>query len=351
VQELPGYTINPYVDDFVGTPAGPVPRVKTFLSPLDHIGTVRARVGIARNRYKVNPGLYCVGNPSTSSPVFVTANYKLSFDALRKELENIDAWILVVDTRGINVWCAAGKGTFCADEITLQVQRTRLAEIVSHHELILPQFAATGVASHELKSKCGFKGIFGPLRAADLPRFLHNGKKADEAMRTVTFTLAERLVLVPVEISLIWKVFGLITLAIFALSGISPDIYSARDALSRGLTATGATLLAVLAGALITPAILPWIPGRQFWLKGAQTGLLAGIFYVLLVTADSSPLENISLLAWTVVTSSYMAMNFTGATPYTSLSGVEQEMRRGLPVQCFGVLLALVLWIAAPFTS
>jgi hypothetical protein len=46
-----------------------------------------------------------------------------------------------------------------------------------------------------------------------------------------------------------------------------------------------------------------------------------------------------------------MAMNFTGATPYTSLSGVEKEMRKGLPVQCISALFALILWVVAPFVS
>ncbi|RJX20638.1 MAG: hypothetical protein C4563_06035, partial [Desulfobulbus sp.] len=110
------------------------------------MGTVRARVGIFRSGYKVNPGLYCVGNAGPESPVLATANYKLSFDALRRELAGIDAWILVTDTRGINVWCAAGKGTFCADEIGLQVLRAKLDQVVRHRELILPQFGATGVA-------------------------------------------------------------------------------------------------------------------------------------------------------------------------------------------------------------
>ena len=304
-----------------------------------------------RNQYKVNPGLYCVGNPSSDDPVLVTANYKLSLDALRKELTGINSWILVIDTRGINVWCAAGKGTFSADEIALQVQRTRLSEVVSHRELILPQFGATGVASHELKQKCGFKGVFGPLRATDIPQFLNNNKQADETMRTVTFSIGERLVLVPVEISLIWMIFAIVTLAIFILSGIGPDIYSFEAAWQRGVTATVATMLAIVAGALITPALLPWIPGRQFWLKGILAGGLVGLAHFLFVSTNNNIIEDIGILVWISATASYMAMNFTGATPYTSLSGVEIEMRRGLPIQCSGIFLALVLWITAPFIS
>lgn len=326
--------------------------MKTALTFRDLLGTARARIGIDRNGYKINPGLYCVGNPTTESPVLVTANYKLSLDALRRELSGIDAWLLVVDTRGINVWCAAGRGTFSAEEIALQVQRAHLTDIVSHRELILPQFAAVGVASHKLKKLCGFKTLYGPLKARDIPGFLNNDKQADEAMRAVTFTMAERLVLVPVEIALIWKPFAIAVVACFLLSGIGPNIFSIDLALTRGIEGVLASILAVLAGAMATPALLPWIPGRQFWLKGALSGAVAGLIFLFIDDlAGSSHLEQAGLLIWIIVASSYMAMNYTGATPFTSLSGVEKEMRRGLPIQCLGVMIALALWIAAPFTS
>ena len=326
-----------------------MPRVKTTMTGRDRFGTVKARTGIARTNYKVIPGLYCVGTPGPESPVIVTANYKLSFDALRKELAGIDAWILVVDTRGINVWCAAGKGTFSTEEVAFQVKATHLAEVVSHRELILPQLAATGVAAYELKKKCGFRGVFGPIQAAHIPRFLRNGKQADETMRAVTFTLRERLALVPVEIWLLWKLLLIVLLVIFVLSGIDPDVYSLAATWTRGSAAAVATLLAILAGAMATPILLPWIPGRQFWLKGMQVGALTGIAAVLLSSGRTSIIGDLGLWVWTVVITSYLAMNFTGSTPYTSLSGVEKEMRRGLPLQIGGAALALVLWVAAPF--
>jgi CO dehydrogenase/acetyl-CoA synthase gamma subunit (corrinoid Fe-S protein) len=75
------------------------------------------RWGIGRHRYRIEPGLYAVGTPGSDSPVLVTANYKMSFDALRRELGGLDAWILVLETDGINVWCAAGKGTFGTEEV------------------------------------------------------------------------------------------------------------------------------------------------------------------------------------------------------------------------------------------
>ncbi len=77
-----------------------------------------------------------------------------------------------MDTRGINVWCAAGKGTFSAEEVARMVDETRLAEVVDHRRLVLPQLAAPGVAAHRVKELCGFRVTFGPCRPADVPEFL-----------------------------------------------------------------------------------------------------------------------------------------------------------------------------------
>jgi len=130
--EKPGFALLDFVEQFVQTPAGPVPRVKTALQWPDYTGTIRARLGINRNQYKIAPGLYCVGTPDSRAPILVTANYKLTFDLLRKELESINAWILVLDTRGINVWCAAGKNFFSTEEVVRRVRLAQIKKVVTH---------------------------------------------------------------------------------------------------------------------------------------------------------------------------------------------------------------------------
>lgn len=324
-----------------------MPRVKTSLTLRDSLGTVGARTGLTRNNYKITPGLYCLGNADAKAPVLVTANYKLSFDALRRELAGQNVWLLVIDTRGINVWCAAGKGTFSTEEIAYQVQKAQLDQVVSHRELLLPQLSANGVAAHELRRLCGFRGRFGPILAADLPGYLRTGETT-EKMRTITFTLCERAVLVPLEICIIWKQLAIAAVIFFLLSGISPGFFSPELALSRGMQLLLATLTAVLAGAVATPLLLPWLPFRQFWLKGA----VMGGFAALLLWAGQSPtgtMEKLAIFLWISGCSAFLAMNFTGSTPFTSLSGVAKEMRRGLAFQISSTVLAMLLWLAGPF--
>jgi hypothetical protein len=347
--EQAGYTIYPFVSGFVASPAGPVPQVATILKWSDHRGTIGARIGVQRDRYTITPGLYCVGRPDSDAPVLVSANYKLTFDALRRELGGVDVWVLVVDTRGINVWCAAGKGTFSTEEVAYQVQRAGLAEVVNHRELILPQYGAPGVSALKLKTACGFKGIFGPIRARDIKPFLEGGKRADEAMRSATFNLTERAVLIPLELFLLLKPLILTLAGLILFSGFGPDIYSLDRALHRGGIIVLVTILSVLAGAVLLPLLLPWIPFRQFWLKGLLLGIPVGIFAVLRFLPFVGWMAVTGLALWAMSVCSYLAMNFTGSTPYTSLSGVKIEMRTGLAVQLVTALLGLSCWLAGPF--
>ncbi|MBW6521421.1 MAG: hypothetical protein K0A99_10525 [Desulfoarculaceae bacterium] len=333
----------------MASPAGPVPQVAAILSWSDHWGTIGARIGIQRDQYTITPGLYCVGRPDGNSPVFVTANYKLTFDALRRELGGVDVWILVVDTRGINVWCAAGKGTFSTEEIAYQVQRAKLMDVVNHRELILPQYGAPGVSALKLKNACGFKGTFGPIRARDIKRFLESGQAADEAMRSATFKLKERAVLIPLELFLLLKPLILTLAGLMLLSGFGPDIYSLDRALHRGGTIGLVTIAGVLAGTVLVPLLLPWIPGRQFWFKGLLFGIPVGIFTILRFLPFVGWTAVTGMFLWAMSISSYLAMNFTGSTPYTSLSGVKIEMRKGLAIQLITALLGLSCWLAGPF--
>lgn len=291
-----------------------------------------------------------MGSPGPQSPVLVTANYKLSFDALRHRLGRVDAWLLIVDTRGINVWCAAGKSTFSAEEVCECVRRFRLGELVSHRQLILPQLAAPGVAAQAIRKGCGFSALFGPVRAADVETYLANGLRCDEAMRTVTFSLAERAVLIPVELFLVGRSLLIALASGVLLSGLGPTVFSPTAALERGLLLLAGAGFGLLGGAVLTPLLLPWLPARQFWFKGVIAALpLLAVCGLLGVGRNLGAAEQAALALWTIALSSYLAMNFTGSTPFTSLSGVEYEMRRGLPVQLGAAGLALILWLAAPF--
>jgi hypothetical protein len=347
--ERPGYELLPFVDDFMDTPVGPVPRVKTDLDLRDHLGTIAVRWAINRKSYKIAPGLYAVGTPDQNAPVLVTANYKLTFDVLRRQIGALNVWILVLDTRGINVWCAAGKDLFSTAEVIHRVQLSGLENVVEHRQLILPQLAATGVSAQQVKKGSGFKVVWGPIRASDIKSFLENGLKADETMRRVTFAFMERMAVVPVEFSHLLKPTLWMLGGIFLLSGIDANLFSLAAVWPRGLMATLAYAAGILAGAVIAPALLPWIPGRSFALKGFITGICCGIGVMLIFHPKLQLWDSLAVMLCTATISSYLSMNFTGSTPFTSPSGVEKEMRKAIPLQALAGLIAVVAWIGSAF--
>ena len=316
----------PFVVSSVSTRAGTVPQVSAELTPADFWGTIKVRWGVRRKNYKVDPGLYALGCPDEKSPVLISANYKLSFDTLRSALKGRHLWILVLDTNGINVWCAAGKGTFSTAEIVRRLQFSRLEEVVSHRRLIVPQLAAPGVAAHEVKKLSGFKVTYGPIRAADLPAFIDRGFKANSAMRLKTFSTWERLVLVPVELVTALKM-AIIVVPIFVfLGGLGGSSGYWADLMNHGLFAAAALLSGVIAGTVLAPILLPSMQG--------------------FIT-----LENLAWLLIVSALSAYCTMNFTGASTYTSLSGVKKEMRWAVPMQIAAAAVGLALWSWSLFTA
>ena len=349
--EKPGYKLCTYVEKFINTAERPVPIIKTKLGREDYLSAFFVRCGIGRYSYTVSPGLYAIGKPDKNSEVLVTANFKLTFDHLRKELAGINAWILVLDTKGINVWCAAGEGTFSTAELVRQINSAALANIVDHRRVIVPQLGATGVSAREVKLLSGFRVIFGPIRAKDIPAFLKNNKTVDKNMRMVTFSLYERFILTPVELQIALKPSLIIALVLFIISGLGPGFFSFSGAIDRGLPALYALITGIFSGTVITPVLLPYIPSRIFALKGIIMGSLCAAV-LLLVCISSSAINtpgSVALFLFSVMVSSFMAMNFTGATPFTSPSGVEKEMKRFIPVQLLGLIIALGLWIFSAF--
>jgi hypothetical protein len=290
--------------------------------------------------YLVPPGLYRLGRPDENSPVLVTANYKLTVDSLRKELGGLHAWILVLNTFGINVWCAAGKGAFGTNEIVRQIENADLKSLLAHREVILPQLGAPGVSAHEVRQRTGFTVIYGPVYARDIPAFLANGKQATPRMRRVHFRLRDRVVLIPMELipALIWMpaIVGLILIMRFA-EGSEINIGLFKDIISY--------LGAIAMGTIVFQLVFPWIPGRSF----AWKGWLLGIIWVLFVSIwIHLPLwAGISNFLVLPIIAAYLALNFTGATTFTSLSGVQKELRVAAPAMIASAGLGVILRITS----
>ncbi len=226
------------------------------------------------------------------------------------------------------MWCAAGKGTFGTDELIRQIEASGLDQVVAHRKLILPQLGAPGIAAHEVKRRSGFSVAYGPVRAEDLPAYLQSGKATPE-MRTVRFPLRDRLVLIPVE--LIYVIFPWLIVA----------------ALLRSLP----IIAAILAGVVLFPLLLPWLPTHNFSTKGWILGVITALPFALQALFHGPELTWINggwalaaLLVMPALTA-FLALNFTGATTFTSRTGVRREIFRYIPAMAWSFGVGLVLMV------
>jgi hypothetical protein len=157
-------------------------------------------------------------------------------------------------------------------------------------------------------------------------------------MRRVEFPLKDRLVLTPVEFVHI----ALPMVVIAALLGFLAGPVAALAAVS-----------AVLAGTVLFPALLPYIPTQDFSTKGLILGLIIAIPFALSFGtnpalpgwANAAGALTALLIIPAVV--AYSSLNFTGCTTFTSRTGVKKEIFRYVPVMALmagtGVIIGIGL--------
>ncbi len=337
----------PWASGIAKTPAGEIFRVSSEWSRADFWGMIKSRTSGFRMKYAVPPGLYAIGEPTADSDVFVSANYKLSFDTLRRSLKGLNAWILVLDTKGINVWCAAGKGTFGTDELVKRISETGLDRVVTHRRIILPQLGALGVNASAVQRRTGFRVFFGPVDARDISAYMREGYKKSKEMSIIKFSMGDRLILAPMEINPAMKKFIWLAAGILLIFGLQPSGILFEPAWSKGVPFALLGILAVFSGGLVTPALLPFLPFRSFAMKG----WIAGIVVVLIgaqmlgIAGRLGMLGLIVAYAFFPVLSSYLALQFTGATTFTGISGVKKELKIGIPIYMGTAGVSLMLMI------
>jgi hypothetical protein len=223
--------------------------------------------------------------------------------------------MLVLDTKGINVWCAAGKGTFGTEELMNRIKATGLESVVSHRKVILPQLGAAGVSAFSLKEWCGWNVEYGPVRAEDIPQYMKTHKATPE-MRRVRFPLWDRIQLIPVELVSVFLAMAVVSVILYFVMGPTVAL---------------AALACVLAGVVLFPVLLPFIPVKDFSAKGLILGLLVALpfAYVVFVNTGDVTLNSLAALGYLLAmppVTAFLALNFTGCSTFTSRTGVRKEI-------------------------
>jgi NAD-dependent dihydropyrimidine dehydrogenase PreA subunit len=143
--------------------------------------------------YPSPSGLFTIGHPGRNSPVIASANFSLTVRRVKKAIKGQNVWLLVINTNGINVWCAADGGILTEKRVIEAIKTSGLADKIEHREIILPALSASGVDTVTLKEETGFDARFGPVYAKDIPAYLASRQKKTEAMRRFNFGLNHRL--------------------------------------------------------------------------------------------------------------------------------------------------------------
>jgi len=166
-------------------------------------------------------GLTKIGNPGRNSPVFLTCNYHLTVQRVKRSLRGMDAYLLVANSRGINVWCAATGGHFTNHDVISVLKTSGIEELVDHRNVILPQLAAAGIEAKDIHMKTGWKVIWGPIYAKDIDLFTGNNLNKTPEMRQVEFPWLQRL-----EFAVSWafpiSLLSIIITALFWRAAILP---------------------------------------------------------------------------------------------------------------------------------
>ena len=138
-------------------------------------------------------GLTRIGNPDRNSPVLLTGNFRLTVERLRRAIEGMDAYLLVANSRGVNVWCAATGGMLTNHDVVSVLKTSGIEDLVDHRTVILPQLAATGIEGRAIQHKAGWKVVWGPAYASAIPAFVRNRFKKTREMGAVAFEWPQRL--------------------------------------------------------------------------------------------------------------------------------------------------------------
>ncbi len=287
----------------------------------------------------IKTGLYKAGNPSSDSPVLVTANYELTYYTVMRALakDGIDAWVLVCDTAGINVWCAARGIHFDTEDVIQMVRLTRLAEFVNHRELILPQLSAAGMNPTEIRDRTGFRARYGPVRIHDFSEWMKLSKPRPKPreMASVTFNLRERMEQSVAHIPFLYAAILAkpiaIIIALTLIAGLGIGLLLpvlAFSAMIEVLVLIGEFNLALFGNAFMLGVLFPILPskGNSFWRRGLGLAAITIPFAIMIMM--------LLQVAWTVqivwivlqfVMATSLTMDFSGMTSVSDPKVIRRE--------------------------
>jgi hypothetical protein len=291
------------------------------LGILDYLKAFISWVFLFMRLFSIKPGYYFTGQKNENSPLLVTCNNYLTVFLLARRIASRSVRLLIVDTNGINVWCASGKGRFSASEIIEKAGRFSLLKKEQKIDMILPKFCLSGVKLTDLRN-AGIKPIIGPMYARDVPEYLDRQKFENRIHDHFVFGLQHRtFTALPTAVHFLYYFLGVYVATFWTLS-------SAIIWVSAGL-------------AFLYPILFPFLPGKRFAVKGISLSAVASILPLVFFAAGMFTLQ--LALFWILfifATLIFIGLSYTGNSPVSNYTLVKKETTMFLPVV---VLLYLLI--------
>lgn len=261
---------------------------------------------------RTETGLRVFGNPDENSPVFVTSNYDLTVKRVSRYLKQLDCYLLVAQSGGVNVWCASAAEAFTAHSVISAIETSRIGKRVKHRNLILPALSAPGINTRIIEEETGWQCRFGPVYARDIPEYVAKGFRKTEAMQRIKYDLADRLD-VAIGCTLPFYFLILAFLLIF-----KKDWLFEFHVVSFPLF-------------FFIHAFQPVLPSRYGWGKilSVEIGIAAVFLIYLLLTGGGSAYGN-GLFTWALIVTFLMGIDFAGFSPNMKGEADELLIRMGI---------------------
>ena len=268
--------------------------------------------------HATRPGLRRIGHPGPDSPVLLTGNFTLTVRRLTEVLEGRDAWLLVANSRGINVWCAAGGGHLTDHDVIAVLRASDIEEHVAHRTLVLPQLAATGIERRHITEVTGWETKWGPARLEDLPELLDRDLRPKKSHRLMRFPLWERL-----EMALMWG----LPLSLIGLGVVGALVDWLTGAVTGGLVLASVSGLFGSLPRLRMNGWRRWLAHGGFAVLGAAAGVAALFALGHLTSATALAVSIASLVAMAL-----LSIDLAGTTPWypSSINSVGEDFRVAL---------------------
>lgn len=288
-----------------------------------------------RQTFSIEPGLYYTGREyDIKTPMLATCNYHMTVFGLWRKLKSRNVRILVIDTKGINVWCSSSKGQFSAEEISKQLTRYKKETLTENNKitLVLPKLSLSGVSIAELKKRSIVPKI-GPVYTKDLPDYLDDLPLRNRNKDKFQFSLKDRLfTLLPSLVQVlrygIYITIGLFIWHYFFNTGIYWQVLP---------------IFVIIV--VIYTILFPLLPTKKFAVKGLVLyAVLIAVLSIYYFQFENSldRLTYIFYLAFLGGSNLYFSLSYTGNSGVSNYTLVKKEIIMFLPITVLFFLASLV---------